>query len=66
MAAAARGGEPDDGAAARVPRLVHCFTSSRAALDAYVARGCYIGVTGYLLKVGVSLYIREKKVGWWE
>ena len=30
------------------PCLVHCFTGDRAALDQYLDRGCYIGVTGWI------------------
>lgn len=31
-----------------VPAVVHCFTGSRHALDAYLARGCFIGITGWV------------------
>lgn len=33
---------------ATVPGVVHCFTDSGAALDAYLELGFYIGITGWL------------------
>ena len=30
------------------PAVVHCFTAGREALDAYLERGFYIGVTGWI------------------
>ena len=31
-----------------VPAVVHCFTGDQAALDAYLERGFYIGLTGWI------------------
>lgn len=31
-----------------VPVVVHCFTGNRRALDAYLARGFFIGITGWV------------------
>lgn len=31
-----------------VPAVVHCFTGDAAALEAYLARGFYIGITGWI------------------
>ena len=33
-----------------LPVVVHCFTSSPEALESYVSRGFYIGLTGYLIR----------------
>ena len=33
---------------ARTPVVVHCFTGSRALLQDYLERGCYIGITGWV------------------
>jgi TatD DNase family protein len=30
------------------PGVVHCFTGDRAALDAYLERGLYVGITGWI------------------
>ena len=32
------------------PVIIHCFTGSKDQIKAYVERGYYIGVTGYLCK----------------
>jgi TatD DNase family protein len=32
------------------PCLVHCFTGTEAELGDYLERGCFIGITGYILK----------------
>lgn len=36
------------GGSLAVPAVVHCFTGTRQALDAYLARGCSIGITGWV------------------
>lgn len=36
------------GGALSVPAVVHCFTGDRRALDAYLTRGCSIGITGWV------------------
>ena len=45
-----RGFAPAQSAAPPVPVVVHCFTSDRATLEAFVARGFYIGVTGFIIR----------------
>lgn len=32
------------------PVVIHCFTGSKDQIKAYIERGYYIGVTGYLCK----------------
>ena len=39
--------------------VVHCFTGSKEALDAYVALGCYIGITGWVCDERRGLGLRE-------
>lgn len=41
------------------PLVVHCFTGSPEALDAYVARGFYIGITGWICDERRGLHLRE-------
>lgn len=36
------------GGSLAVPVVVHCFTGSRSSLDAYLSRGCFIGITGWV------------------
>ena len=39
--------------------VVHCFTGSGELLDAYVAAGCYIGITGWICDERRGLELRE-------
>lgn len=41
------------------PAVVHCFTGNAQELDAYVAQGFYIGVTGFLCKQKHGEELRE-------
>lgn len=42
------GAQPGERGALPVQAVVHCFTGSRAALAAYLARGFFIGITGWI------------------
>jgi TatD DNase family protein len=43
---------------------VHCFTDTRAALDDYLAAGCYIGITGWICdeRRGRELYETSRAI----
>lgn len=41
------------------PAVVHCFTGSERELRAYVARGFYIGVTGFVCRKELGAPLRE-------
>ena len=43
-----QGGHPGPDGALPVPAVVHCFTGSSTALAAYLARGFFIGITGWI------------------
>ena len=42
----------DQQLAPRVPVLIHCFTSSRDECRYYISRGCFISVSGFILRTG--------------
>lgn len=41
------------------PAVVHCFTGTERELDAYIDRGFYIGVTGFLCKQTHGAALRD-------
>lgn len=41
------------------PAVVHCFTGSSAELEAYLERGFYIGITGWICDERRGLHLRE-------
>eukprot|EP00039_Didymoeca_costata_P024392 m.10178 g.10178 ORF g.10178 m.10178 type:complete len:303 (-) comp4215_c0_seq1:197-1105(-) len=41
------------------PLVVHCFTGNESELDAYIARGFYIGLTGTICKFKRGATLRE-------
>jgi len=38
----------------RIPVLIHCFTGTREECRFYIARGCFISVSGYILRSGLG------------
>jgi TatD DNase family protein len=42
-----------------VRAVVHCFTGDAAELDAYLALGCHIGITGWICDERRGLHLRE-------
>jgi len=49
-----------DGYAGRLPdAVVHCFTGTAGELDAYLSRGYYIGITGWICDERRGLALRE-------